>query len=69
MIYICYPTNNTIAILAPVVDSGLSLDEIAKKDVPHGTPYKFLQDNELPNDRTFRNAWEIDFSNPDGYGV
>jgi hypothetical protein len=69
MIYICYPNNNNIAILAPVVDSGLSLDEIAQKDVPSGTPYKFLQDNELPNDRTFRNAWEVDFSNPDGYGA
>ena len=28
------------------------------KDVPAGKPHRIVDVSELPNDRTFRNAWE-----------
>lgn len=31
---------------------------IASKDVPAGKPYKIIDMDEVPTDRTFRNAWE-----------
>ena len=47
----------------------LSIEDVAQKDVPAGTPYLVVEDNVIPSDRSFRNAWEADFSNPDGYGI
>jgi hypothetical protein len=47
----------------------LSIEETAQKDVPAGTPYLIVEDDVIPSDRSFRNAWEADFSNPDGYGI
>lgn len=45
------------------------IDAIAKKDVPAGLPYKIVDENEIPSDRTFRNAWEWDNTvEPDGAG-
>ena len=42
---------------------------VARKDVPAGVPYKIVNSEDLPQDHTFFNAWEADFSNPDGYGI
>lgn len=47
----------------------ISVEDVARKDVPAGVPYKIIDTAELPSDRIFRNAWEADFSNPDGYGI
>lgn len=33
------------------------------------TPYLIVDDSAIPSDRTFRAAWEADFSVPDGYGI
>jgi len=49
-----------ISILTPAPNCGLTLDQIAKKDVPTGKPYKIVDGSEIPSDRTFRNAWEVD---------
>lgn len=38
----------------------MTIDEIAKKDVPTGLPYKIVEDSEIPEDRTFRDAWTVD---------
>ena len=35
----------------------LSIEEVAAKDVPEGVPYEIVEDNAIPSDRTFRNAW------------
>lgn len=35
-----------------------TIEELAIKDVPANTPYKIVDISEIPNDRTFRNAWE-----------
>jgi hypothetical protein len=48
-----------IAILIPASECGLSIEEIAAKDVPAGLQYFIVDASEIPTDRTFRNAWEI----------
>lgn len=56
---IIYPTNEGgVAIIVPAPDCGLTIEEIAAKDVPAGKPYKIIDASEIPSDRTFRNAWE-----------
>jgi hypothetical protein len=67
---IIYPQQNGIVtILTPALNSDLTIEELARKDVPAGIPYKIINVEDIPTDRTFRNAWEADFSSPDGYGI
>jgi hypothetical protein len=47
-----------VAIIIPAHDCGLTIEQIAQKDVPIGVPFKIIDASELPEDRTFRNAWE-----------
>ena len=55
---IIYPTDNGgVAIIIPS-DCGLTIEQIAVKDVPTGKPYKIVDVSDIPTDRTFRNAWE-----------
>ena len=55
---IIYPTDEGgVAVIVPA-DCGLSIEEIAAKDVPAGKPYKIVDVSEVPSDRTFRGAWE-----------
>jgi hypothetical protein len=52
---IVYPTNDGgVAIIVPFA----SVEE-ALKDVPAGKQYKIVDVSEIPEDRTFRNAWEF----------
>lgn len=37
-----------------------TIEQIAEKDVPEGKPYKIVNVSDIPSDRTFRDAWEID---------
>lgn len=61
--------DNSISILTPAPECPLTIEEIAQKDVPTGKKYKIVDISEIPNDRTFRNAWEIDESElTDGVG-
>lgn len=61
--------DNSISILTPAPECPLTIEEIAAKDVPTGKKYKIVDINEIPEDRTFRNAWEIDESElTDGVG-
>jgi hypothetical protein len=46
-----------------------SIDDLAKKDVPVGIPYKIISASDLPTDTKFRDAWTADMSNPHGYGI
>lgn len=56
---IIYPTpEGGVAIIIPAPDCGLTIEQIAAKDVPAGTPYKVVSAADIPADRTFRNAWE-----------
>lgn len=56
---IIYPTDEGgVAIIVPAPECGLSIEEIAAKDVPEGKEYKIIDTADVPSDRTFRNAWE-----------
>jgi hypothetical protein len=39
------------------LNSGLTIEEIAAKDVPAGKPFQIVDVSEVPSDRTFRGAW------------
>jgi len=54
---IIYPTDDGVAIIVPA-NCGLTIEELAVKDVPTGKPYKIVDVSDIPSDRTFRNAWE-----------
>ncbi len=61
-------TDGTIGIIIPC-DDNLTVDEVARKDVPTGLSYKIVNVSEISSDRTFRNAWTIDDSElTDGVG-
>ena len=51
-----------VSILIPTPEclQSHTIEEIAEKDVPEGVPYKIIDVSDIPSDRTFRDAWEID---------
>lgn len=47
-----------------------TIEEIAAKDVPAGKPYKIVSVDDIPSDRTFRNAWTVNEAElTDGVGA
>ena len=65
---IIYPNSEGgICVIIPTGD--LPIEDVCQKDVPAGTPYLVVEDDVVPSDRSFRNAWEADFSNPDGTSI
>jgi hypothetical protein len=55
---IIYPTDEGgVAVIIPA-DCGLTIEEIAQKDVPAGKEYQIVDASEIPSDRTFRGAWQ-----------
>lgn len=64
------PVTGNLWIGHPSENTKYSFDEICKRDTPAGQPYVILDVNDLPLDAVaFAEAWEVDFSNPDGYGI
>ncbi len=56
---IVYQTDDGgLAVIIPAPECGLTIEEIAAKDVPEGKPFKIVDVSDIPEDRTFRNAWE-----------
>jgi hypothetical protein len=56
---IIYPTDEGgVAVIIAAPECGLTIEEIAAKDVPAGKPFKIIDTADVPTDRTFRNAWE-----------
>jgi hypothetical protein len=62
VIIYCQPESNRVAVCNPVQSINLSIDQIAKKDVPRGCPYTICNSSELPTDDTFFDAWIYDQS-------
>ena len=64
--------DNSVGILIPTEEvlKFATLLDVAEKDVPHNLPYWMVSVDDIPESRTFRNAWEIDesFGEPDGFG-
>lgn len=69
---IIYKTDDGLAVIIPS-DNALAehtIQEIAEKDVPAGKSYKIVSVDDIPSDRTFRNAWEVDEADlTDGVGA
>lgn len=67
---IIYPNDGGwVSVVNPAVECDLSIEDIAKKDVPAGKPYYIIDESMLPTDNAFFEAWEADFNNPDGQGI
>jgi len=61
--------DGTVSIIVPA-NCGLTVEQIAQKDVPTGKAYKIVNVSEISSDRTFRNAWTIDDAElTDGIGA
>lgn len=64
--------DNSVSVLIPTSEalSFATIKQIAEKDVPHNLHYWIVSTSDIPESRTFRNAWEIDesFGEPDGFG-
>lgn len=62
---IIYKTlDGSVAVICPVPEALeiMSVEEIALKDVPRGVAFAIVEDDFIPSDRTFRDAWTIDDS-------
>lgn len=58
---IIYPTDEGgVAVIVPSAEylADHTIEELAAKDVPAGKPYQIIDGDDVPSDRTFRNAWE-----------
>ena len=58
---IIYPTDEggvAVVIPSPEALETMTIEEIAAKDVPAGKPFKIVNTEDVPSDRTFRAAWE-----------
>ena len=44
-----------VSVIIPTGE--LPIEEVAAKDVPEGVPYEIVEDDAIPADRFFRNAW------------
>ena len=51
--------NGGVAIIVPC-DCGLTIEEVAAKDVPTGKSYKIVDVSEIPTDRKWRDEWTVD---------
>ena len=64
------PDGLPVHILIPI-ECGLTVEQIALKDVPAGLPFWLVDVNDLPEDRTYRSAWVLDLEamgEPHGIG-
>ena len=58
-----------VAIIIPA-DCGLTIEQIADKDVPTGKPYKIVDAADIPTDRQWRAEWTVDEADlTDGVGA
>ncbi len=59
---IIYENKGGVSVITPSPEAlrSHSVEDIANKDVPAGKAYQIIEDTDLPSDRIFRNAWEVD---------
>lgn len=61
-----------VAVVVPTPEALelYGIEAIALKDVPAGKPFKIVDTADVPSDRTFRAAWEVDTATlTDGVGL
>ncbi|MBV5344054.1 MAG: hypothetical protein JZU63_00170 [Rhodoferax sp.] len=62
--------NGGVSVIIPALNCGLTVEQIALKDVPFGKPFKIINASDLPADRASRNAWTVDAADlTDGIGA
>lgn len=49
-----------VIVPAPKALEQYGIQAIALKDVPASKPFKIVNVSDIPSDRTFRDAWEVD---------
>lgn len=49
--------NGVAAVICPVDNCGLTIEEIQSRSVPAGKTSYIVDKSEVPTDRSFRNAW------------
>jgi hypothetical protein len=54
---IIYSESNSICIVHPVPNCGLSFEEIIQRSVPTGLDYSIVNSSDLPKNRLYRDAW------------
>jgi hypothetical protein len=60
--------NGGVSVIIPA-DCGLTVEQIAAKDVPTGSPYKIVDVSEIPTDRSERSGWTVELADlTDGVG-
>lgn len=69
---IVHPSDEGITIRMPAGE--LPFEEVCRKDVPYGVPYKILEytpelQKFITDNALYREAFQVDFSNPDGFGL
>jgi hypothetical protein len=58
-----------VSVIIPC-ECGLTIEQIAAKDVPTGKPYKIVDVSEIPTDRSARDQWFVDEAElTDGVGA
>lgn len=58
-----------VSVIIPA-DCGLTVEQIAAKDVPTGLAYKIVNVADIPADRTARDLWDVDEADlTDGVGA
>ena len=63
-------TDGGVSVIIPAPDCGLTVEEIAAKDVPTGLAYKIVDVADIPTDRSARDLWGVDVSDlTDGVGA
>jgi hypothetical protein len=60
---IIYPSDDGgVAVIIPapewLAQSGNTIEKLAEMRVPEGKPFKIVDVSDIPEDRTFRAAWE-----------
>lgn len=64
---IIFPNGDGVSVIIP--SGELPIGEVARKDVPICVPFRIVATADIPSDRSQRELWTADFSQPDGYGI
>ena len=69
VVCVVIPAPKILLEINPDTEQLWTVEDIAKKDVPTGSKYKIVENEEVPTDRSFRDAWTVAESDlTDGVG-
>jgi hypothetical protein len=66
---IIFPNDSGSVVFCYPAECGLTIEDIARKDVPTGKPFLIVPNEQVPQDHTFFDAFQADFTNPHGFGI